>query len=285
MGLLSIHMDKNERAVPVPVLLPDKNTAENYTAEFPESSQTVQNYKKAQNAVVHVAMDSIDLRHAAKYWSVDKELVEELIKEQGGQKQSSFATGFFITSDGWLVTSRHVACLKADLSAEWPDGQKVKLRRVYQDRKTDIAILKLDSANQYKVPFLPLAKNDSLSPSETLTMVGYPNTWKNLHCSPGNLVGLGRRNDYLPNASSIKLITDTKNSLMIMRTSCHDGPGGSGSPTLNSLGEVVGITFAGPPSDDKEICTYAIPVKELRKAIQHVPELRERFLELKPTRR
>ncbi|MBX9772737.1 MAG: trypsin-like peptidase domain-containing protein [Candidatus Obscuribacterales bacterium] len=260
----------------IPVLLPNMECLETYALEFPPTSQTAQNYRKAQGAVVHVDLDSIDLKESAKRGLIDKELAKELAKEPNREELKTSATGFFITDDGWLVTNFHVANVPAKVSAEWPGGSKVQLRKVYQDAKVDLAIFKIDSADFNSVPYLPLAKTDSLSPEERLTTIGYPNCWKDLHCSPGNLLGLGKRGFYLPDAAALKL-RGLSRDLEIMQTNCQGAPGGSGSPLLNLAGEVVGVTFAGTTPDNKTTLSYAISVKQVRDAARHVPELRKKL--------
>lgn len=260
----------------IPVLLPDMKCLETYAIEFPPTSQTAQNYKKAQGAVVHLDLDSIDLKESAKRGLIDKELAKELAKEPNREELSTSATGFFITEDGWLVTNFHVANVPAKTSAKWPSGAKVKLRKVYQDAKVDLAIFKIDSDDSCSVPYLPLAKTDALSADERLTTIGYPNCWKELHCSPGNLLGLGKRNYYLPDTAAPKL-KRVSGDLEIMQTNCQGAPGGSGSPLLNMAGEVVGVTFAGTSPDNKTTLSYAISVKQVRDAARNIPELRKKL--------
>lgn len=266
-----------DRFVSIPVLLPGQKAIENHTAEYDKTSQTAQNYERAKESVVHVVIDEVDTKEFSKFGLMDKELYKELPKEEKEKKRTTSATGFFITSDGWLVTNYHVACLKGKLSAQWPDGRKLDLRKVYENRKIDLAILKVKSDEPVSVGFLPLSpKNEQ--PGSSLTSVGYPHTWKNLHCSPGTLLETGKRKDYLPHKTS-PLLSGTRSTLVIDKNGCHGGPGGSGSPNLTATGEVASINFAGPSPDleEKPTHSFAIPVSELRRAIKHIPQLKKTF--------
>lgn len=255
----------------IPVLLPGMEADENYSIPYPESTQSGRNYRKSENAIVHLVIDSIEAKDWLKHGFIDKALAKEL----DGQKFNTSATGFFITPDGYLVTNSHVACLDAPMSAQWPDGRKEPLRKVYCDPRIDLAILKLDTESP--LSYLPLATGGS-QVEDTITTLGYPYQWKKLHCSPGNLLGIGKRNEYLKRGDNT--VRKVSGCLEVLKTSCQTAPGGSGSPALNAKGEVVGITFAGPPPDDvlpSERYSYAIQVKELRKLVRKIPDLRDRF--------
>ncbi len=273
--LLSLQDEKDNNRLKVPVLLPGIEARENDTITLPETCQTAQNYQRSQGAVVRVVADSVEPKELVRNGLMDKELA----KEFAGQKFSYSATGFFISPEGWLVTNNHVTSQKGEYSAQWPDGHKVMLKKIYQNPKVDLAILKIDWTEPVNVPYLSLSKDDSPSLEETVTIVGYPNQWKSLHCSPGNVIALDKRGNFMPNAWAHKMVKAVRNNLEVIRTNCHDAPGGSGSPTLNRAGEVVGINFAGPAEKDDcyTSCSFAIPVKHLKDAVKNIPELKERF--------
>lgn len=273
--MLSLLKGKEANTSKVPVLLPGIEAHENDSIALPESCQTAQNYRRSQGAVVRVVADAVEPKELVRNGLMNTDLA----KECQGQTFSYSATGFFISPDGWLVTNNHVVSQKGDYSAQWPDGHKVMLKKVYQNPKVDLAILKIEWDKPFSVPYLSLAKENCTTLEETVTLVGYPNQWKGLHCSPGNVVALDKRGNFMPNSLAHKMVRTVKNNLKVIRTNCHDAPGGSGSPALNRNGEVVGINFAGPSPQDNcfTSCSFAIPVKHLKDAIREIPELQKRF--------
>ena len=133
---------------------------------------------------------------------------------------SSGGTGFFIAPDK-ITTNFHVVAHATIGPIFAKLGHKETIWAIEGvmafDAKSDIAILKVQGEG---VP-LPLADIQTLQTGETVFLAGYPN--------------LG---EYKVTEGVVK---DIRNSDKWIKTTVEAYPGNSGSPVLNSKGEVIGI--------------------------------------------
>jgi hypothetical protein len=80
-------------------------------------------------------------------------------------------TGFLITSDGFVVTNRHVVHGAKSLSAIFSDGSAKAIRVVLEDDIQDLALARIDGT---KFPFVSLSAKDSPADGAECTVIGYP---------------------------------------------------------------------------------------------------------------
>src|SRR5580765_3277806 len=70
----------------------------------------------------------------------------------GGEQATSRGVGFLVSSNGILVTARHVSEANSELVAFTADGRKHQVTGFYdEDRDYDVAVLKIDGQG---FPFL-----------------------------------------------------------------------------------------------------------------------------------
>ena len=164
-------------------------------------------------------------------------------------------SGFIISQDGYMLTNHHVVAETDEVDVELYDGRVFTAQVVGKDRRTDIALLKVDAEDP--LPVLPLGDSDRVEIGELVLAAGNPFGLE--HTVTIGLVsrkghGFGRFgffDDYIQTDASIS-------------------PGNSGGPLVNIRGEVVGINTAIIP---RQRIGFAVPVN-LAKSI--LPHLRDR---------
>jgi S1-C subfamily serine protease len=161
-------------------------------------------------------------------------------------------TGFFISSDGYLVTAAHVVsdALSADsLVATANDGTRYVAQRIaYCDKEADIAIVKFDCRS---VPYLD---PDTVEADEgqSILVIG----------SPKRLAG----------TISTGIVSAVREGAI--QISAPISPGSSGSPVLNKDGRVIGVAVGF--LEEGQNLNFAVPLTEIWRAMQAVSGLTAR---------
>lgn len=172
-------------------------------------------------------------------------------------------TGFFITSDGYLITNYHViedartACVR--IKDKFYDARIIR-----SDPKIDLALLKVDGTFSW----LPVEYTTDPSLGDAVFTIGFPNV---------TLQGVEPK--YTDGKiSSLAGIQDNPHHFQI---SVPVQPGNSGGPLVNQSGQVVGIVVARM-SDEAALrssgalpqnVNYAIKSKYLGEFLQKEPAL------------
>src|SRR5262249_10055989 len=112
------------------------------------------------------------------------------------------------------------------------DGTRMEGRIHTEDRRHDLAILKLPAAGK-KLQTLAFAPGSDLLVGETIITVGHPFGFTNT-VSTGVISALGRAIT-MPDGETLANLIQTNASI---------NPGNSGGPMLNINGELIGINVA-----------------------------------------
>ena len=112
-------------------------------------------------------------------------------RQNGTEKREvGGGSGFFISSDGLIVTNRHVV---SDKDAEYTiltnDGEKYSAEVLARDTTLDIAVLKVEDNN---FTYLQFGNSDSLKPGQTVIAIGNALTEFQNSVSVGVVSGLSR---------------------------------------------------------------------------------------------
>ena len=168
-------------------------------------------------------------------------------------------SGFIISSDGLIVTNKHVVFdEKAEYTVLTNDGKKYKAEILAKDSSRDLAIIRISAQN---LPVLQLGDSDSIKLGQTAIAIGnalgeFRNT-----VSVGVISGLSRR----VTASG----GDTSETLEgLIQTDAAINAGNSGGPLLNLKGEVIGINVA--MVSGAQNIGFTIPINQVKKAIESV---------------
>jgi len=170
-----------------------------------------------------------------------KPAIVQIDVETGEGSQSG--TGFFVSSDGYLVTNAHVlagARRRSDVTVTGLDGTSYVFRgRAYINAEDDIAILKCDCPTGYRFTYLSPDPYDDVAEGETVLVIGNPEGFTGTVSN--GLVAAIRKD---PNQIQI---------------TAPMSPGSSGSPVLNEHGLVIGV--AKQIYREGQNLNFAIPIE------------------------
>lgn len=158
------------------------------------------------------------------------------------------ATAYNIEYGGrvFLVTNKHVCKGVEDQGRLNVEGSYHRILHISSN--TDLCILETDSTSG-----LRLAKNYSVG--EPVTCIGFPSDFSK-HIVQGHVAALGSNG------------FSWLGGVNFMETSCLSAPGTSGSPILNTYGNVIGTLFAGNPMFPGG--NLAVPLEEMVRVFDFV---------------
>ena len=136
----------------------------------------------------------------------------------------SLGSGFIISADGYVLTNSHVVDNADEINVRLTDKREFKARVVGADRRTDVALLKIEASG---LPVVRFGDPNRLRVGEWVLAIGSPFGFDN-SVTAGIVSAKGRN---LP----------SENLVPFIQTDVAINPGNSGGPLFNLRGEVVGI--------------------------------------------
>lgn len=175
-------------------------------------------------------------------------------------------TGIIISSDGYVVTNAHVVRAHSDsgyilagkVTVVTADNEEYPAEIVGTDPRTDLAVLKINSAGKKLVP-AEFGDSSKLSEGELAVAIGNPlgfELYGSVTC--GIVSALNRQ------------ITIEEYEMTLIQTDAAINPGNSGGPLLNSCGQVIGINSSKIISDYAEGLGFAIPITSAKPIIDEL---------------
>ncbi len=145
--------------------------------------------------------------------------------DQGGEyKSQSLGSGFIISSDGYILTNAHVVNEADEVLVKLSDKREFKAKIIGLDKRTDVALIKIDATG---LPKVTIGDPTKLKVGEWVAAIGSPFGLENT-MTAGIVSAKGRA---LPQENYVPFI----------QTDVAINPGNSGGPLFNLNGEVVGI--------------------------------------------
>ena len=139
-------------------------------------------------------------------------------------KSQSLGSGFIISADGYILTNAHVINAADEVIVKLSDRREFKAKIIGSDRRTDVALLKIDASG---LPKVSIGDPNQLKVGEWVAAIGSPFGLENT-MTAGIVSAKGRA---LPQENFVPFI----------QTDVAINPGNSGGPLFNLKGEVVGI--------------------------------------------
>jgi serine protease Do len=137
-------------------------------------------------------------------------------------QQRGVGAGFILTPDGFVMTNAHVVDGADEVIVTLTDKREFKARPVGFDKRTDIAVVKIEASG---LPAVKIGDANKLRVGEWVMAIGSP---------------FGLDNTVTAGIVSAKQ-RDTGDYLPFIQTDVAINPGNSGGPLMNMRGEVIGI--------------------------------------------
>lgn len=209
---------------------------ENITVK--ENSATIDAVKKVNPSVVSI---------------IGNQSVQDIFG--GVSTQKSAGTGFVLTSDGLILTNKHVVSgNNAQYTVLTSDGQDYKATIAATDPANDLAVVKIDAKN---LPVLELGDSSQLVPGQEAIAIGnalgeYQNT-----VTAGVISAVGRAVSAGDTQGG-----NTETIEGAIQTDAAINPGNSGGPLINIGAQVVGINTA--VDQNGQTIGFAIPINVIK---------------------
>ena len=197
-----------------------------FTELVEKAGPAVVNISTAQTARAHPQVPQMpDLDENDPFF----EFFRRFMPQNPGQTPHEFSTrslgsGFIISADGFILTNAHVVDGADEITVRLTDKREFKAKVIGADKRTDVALIKIDAAG---LPVVKLGDPNKLKVGEWVLAIGSPFGFDNT-VTAGIVSGKARS---LPQENLVPFI----------QTDAAVNPGNSGGPLFNLRGEVVGI--------------------------------------------
>jgi serine protease Do len=177
-------------------------------------------------------------------------------ERQRDLEQLSVGSGFILSSDGYVLTNAHVVDDASEVLVKLTDKREFRAKVVGLDKRTDVAVLKIDATG---LPKVTIGDPDKLRVGEWVAAIGKPFGFENT-ITAGIVSAKGRE---LPNENLIPFI----------QTDVPINPGNSGGPLLNMKGEVIGInSLIYSRTGGYQGVAFAVPIDVAMSAVKQIQE-------------
>jgi serine protease Do len=182
--------------------------------------------KKVRATVVKVTSESLQRRPRSFF---DDDIFDRFFgapERNDRQRVSGTGSGFFISSDGYIVTNNHVVKDAIKIKITDIDKNEYTAKKIGTDPKSDLALLKIKGEN---FPFIELGDSDEVEVGEWVLAIGNP-LGQDLSVTSGIVSAKGRELGGLE--------VDYQN---FIQTDAAINQGNSGGPLINMEGKAIGI--------------------------------------------
>src|SRR6266850_1291291 len=143
---------------------------------------------------------------------------------QGDAIRKGVGSGFIVSADGYILTNAHVVDDANEVTVKLTDNREFKAKVIGVDRRTDVALVKIDARN---LPTVRIGDASKARVGQWVAAIGSPFGLENT-VTAGIISAKSRS---LPDETYVPFI----------QTDVAINPGNSGGPLSNMAGEVIGI--------------------------------------------
>lgn len=222
-----------------------------------EYQQTIKAVEKAIPAVVAILMFKSSEQVKQK---IDKTIFEHLSRDKNGLICLGSCSGFFVSSDGYVLTNRHVVeDEEAVYEVVWKHHH-YPCQILARDEMTDLAILKINGKD---FPYLSLGDSSKLKLGQTVIAIGNALSEFENTVSRGIISGLSRH---------VKTDLENMNREFsgLIQTDAAINPGNSGGPLINLFGQAIGVNTAVVLG--VENIGFAVPINQAKVILKDIKQ-------------
>lgn len=176
--------------------------------------------------------------------------------------EQNIGTGFVISTDGTIVTNKHVV---SDTEAKYKvvtnDDKTYDVKKIYRDTNNDLAIIKIDPPAGGGLKPVELGDSSKLKVGHFVIAIGtalgeFRNT-----VTTGVVSGLGRG---ITAGGTFEGYAERLDN--VIQTDAAINPGNSGGPLLNSAGQVIGVNVA--VATGAQNIGFALPINLIKDSLK-----------------
>ncbi|HKP47937.1 MAG TPA: trypsin-like peptidase domain-containing protein [Pyrinomonadaceae bacterium] len=172
----------------------------------------------------------------------------DMFRRQSRRPSHGVGSGFIVSSKGYILTNEHVVEGSSQILVGLQSGQSYRGRVVGVDEETDIAVIKIDAAQD--LPTVTLGDSNTAQVGDWVLAVGSP-------------FGLDQTVTAGIISKKERETPTTRNFQRFIQTDAAINRGNSGGPLVNMRGEVIGINSQiATSTGDYNGIGFALPASE-----------------------
>ncbi len=226
-----------------------------------EESVVITVVEKASPAVVTIGITAT--RNTGNFFQVDPfDFFSPFQQIPGGEEKidQDIGSGFIISSDGLIVTNKHVVSeTDASYRVIAKDDKTYSVEKIYRDPTNDLAILKIAASG---LPTVELGDSSKIKVGQMAIAIGTALGEFRSTVTTGVISGMGRG---ITAGSLFEGYAERLDN--VIQTDAAINPGNSGGPLLNSAGQVIGINTA--VSSEGQNIGFALPINVVKDAVDN----------------
>ena len=187
------------------------------------------------------------------------------IPQENPNEPRGIGTGFIVSSDGLIITSKHVVSeTGVKYQVITADDKKLDVQRVYRDPLNDVAIIKVNPPAGGLIP-VELGDSSKLQVGQFVIAIGTALGEFRSTVTTGVISGLGRG---ITAGSAFEGFIERLDN--VIQTDAAINPGNSGGPLLNSSSQVIGVNTA--IASEGQNIGFALPINVVKNSIKNFNE-------------
>jgi len=238
-----------------------KEWYEDYYGNITNIKRTIQNLILTQESYVLMSFQRLDGKTVSLYKLYPKEDSNQSNSSSAQSTGKSSGTGFFVSSNGYIITNNHVVEGARNIKVTKVNGdsyKKYNAKVEVSDKQNDLTIIKITDPSFSSIGSLPYTfKFMAANVGEDCFVLGYP------------LVSTMGTDIKLTNGV-ISSRTGFNGSVSEYQMSAPVQPGNSGGPLFDKNGNIIGVVCA--KHTGAENAGYAVKASYIRNLVELLPQ-------------
>ena len=209
--------------------------------------------KRVEPAVVNIetiaaATDVVEKENPDKDDQSSSNPLLDMFRRQARRPTRGVGSGFIVSPKGYILTNEHVVEGSSRIIVGLQSGEKYRGRVIGIDKETDVAVVKIDAAQD--LPIVTLADSNAAQVGDWVLAIGSP-FGLDQTVTAGIISKIERESPFFSNFQRF------------LQTDAAINRGNSGGPLVNMRGEVIGINSQiATSTGDYNGIGFALPAGE-----------------------